>query len=242
MNIIIVNKIMERGKRMIISGFSDILNLHNWVKGLTISSPININKKSSYFEEDDICGHKTIDCLIDINKMTYYNYIYNYFYFVQEYVRKFEPEFFFGDYANIHEIKYYYDNINSIEAQIFLESVMEEGLENISSFLDNLNMYDYDEDIFYLFKYYNFLIEDTVEHDHISQDVFLIEGMIEPFRKADDFLISKEYTNVSQYNENISLNLDMDDSFEWVVSLEDGDSYIIKEDSVKSAFRQTLII
>ena len=227
---------------MIINDFSSMLNIHNWIKGLTISSSINFDEKSSYFEMDDICEYKNVDCLININKTTYYNYVYNYFYFVQKYIKKFEPEFSFSDYANIHEIKYYYDNISSIEAQIFLESMVEEGLENISSFLDNLNIYDYDEDIYYLFKYYNFLTEDTVEHNHVSQDVFLIEGMIEPFRKVDSFLVSKEHASVSQCNESISIDLDIDDSIEWVVSLEEDNSFIIEEDSEKSADKQALLI
>lgn len=227
---------------MIISDFSSMLNLYNWIKSSTISSSIKIDEKSSYFELDDISEYKNVDCLVNTNKTTYYNYVYNYFYFVQKYIRNYEPKFSFSDFANIYEIKNYCDNMDSIEAQVFLEIVIEEGIENISSFFDNLNLYDYDEDIFYLFKYYNFLMEDCVEHNHISQDVFLIEGMIEPFRKANNFLISKEHTSIGQCNESISIDLNVDDSIEWIVSLEEDNNFINEEDSKKSADKQALLI
>lgn len=225
---------------MIISDFLSMLNLHNWIKGLNISSSIKFDKKSSYFGSDNISKYTNLDCLVNINKITYYNYLHNYLYFVQEYIRRYDPIFSFSDFTNVYEIKDHYEDIDSVEAQVFLETVMEEGIEKISLFLDNLNVYDYDEDIFHMFKYYNFLIEDSVEHDHVSQDVFLIEGMIEPFKKANDFLISNEYTSRNQCNENISI--DFDYSIEWVVPLEEDSNFIIENNSEKSACKQTLLI
>lgn len=228
---------------MIISDFLSMLDLHNWVKGLTVSSSINFDGKSSYFEADDINGYKNIDCMVNLNMVTYCNYVYNYFHFVQRYIKKFEPGFSFNDYVNIYEIKHHYKDINSIEAQIFLESVMEEGLENIKSFFDDLNTYDYDEDIFYLFKYYNFLIEDAMEHNHISQDVFLIEGMIEPFRKADNFLAFKKYINIEYCtNMNINISFNVVDSSEWVIPLGGKNKFLTENDGEKPAEKQALLI
>lgn len=228
---------------MIISDFLSMLNLHNWVKGLTVSSSVNIAEKSSYFETDDINDYKNIDCMVNLNMITYCNYVYNYFYFVEKYIKKFELGFSFNDYVNIYEIKHHYKDISSIEAQIFLESIMEEGLENIKSFFNDLNTYDYDEDIFYLFKYYNFLIEDAMEHNHTSQDVFLIEGMIEPFRRADNFLVFKKHINTKYcMNMNINISFNVVDSFEWVVSLGDKNKFLTENDGGKPAEKQALLI
>lgn len=230
---------------MIVGDFSTILNLRNWIKGLSISSSIKFDEKSSYFKLDNVYENKNIDIFIDVNEATFYNYIYNYFYFVQEYIRKYESNFTFSNYTNINEIKSKYTDITSIEAQVFLETIIEEGIENIESFINKINMYDYDEEgLFSIFKYYNFLIEDSVENDHIAQDVFLIDGIVEPFKKANYSLISKDFTIENGDNQNISIKFDEKNNFEWIISQEDKNSFnlIIENDIEKSAEQQTLLI
>lgn len=217
---------------MIIKNYMDIMNIHNWLKDSYTFSSIEFVEESTLFEKNDI---NDIESSSDVSfdKLIGYNYVYNYFYFLQKYIKSKNMTFSFSGFKNIYDLKEYADNQQDVDIKAFSGWFFKdgEGLSNIINFIGSLNTDNYESDkIFKILKYYNYLIEDSIFNDPETIQTFLTEGSIDPFIKVSKFVIrnnamknSKDEDNsilynieLSKYNpwETYCLNLNFINNFE----------------------------
>ncbi|BAH07321.1 hypothetical protein CKR_2270 [Clostridium kluyveri NBRC 12016] len=191
---------------MIIKNYMDIVNIHNWLKDSYTFSSIKFEEKSTLFEKKDI---ENTDNLIDVSldKFIGYNYVYNYFYFLQKYIRSKNVNFDFGDFKNIYKLKDYSNNQQNADIKAFSNWFLRagEGLSNIVDFLESLNTCNYESNkSFKILKYYNYLIEDSIYNDPEIIQTFLTEGATDPFIKINKFVI-KDNIRENTKSENNSI-------------------------------------
>lgn len=194
----------------------DIVSIHNWLKDSYTFSSVEFQEKSTLFEKKDI---NDIDNSSDISfdKLIGYNYVYNYFYFLQKYIKNKNMNFSFSSLKNIYDLKDYIDNQQDVDIKAFSGWFFKdgEGLSNIINFIESLNTDNYESDkIFKVLKYYNYLIEDSICNDLETIQTFLTEGSIDPFIKVSKFVIRNNATKNSKDGDN-SILYELSDYNPW---------------------------